>query len=143
MSIQTHDIQLLATVLDIPAAIQKATCPNAGGIDVFIGITRAESHPTAGNLLHLDYHAYDEMALAEMQKLADRAAEQWPITCLVLWHRIGIVPVGQASVVIVVACPHRQAAFAACRFLIDTLKEKVPIWKQEVFAHAAHWQGEH
>ena len=138
----TPNIQLLTTPLDPAAAIRAVTCPEAGGIDIFIGTTRSETHPQLGNLLHLDYHAYNEMALAQMQTLAKQAASRWPIARLVLWHRLGIVAVGDPSVIIAVSCPHRGDAFEACRFLIDTLKQSIPIWKKEVYTQTQRWQGE-
>jgi molybdopterin synthase catalytic subunit len=141
MSDERTDIRLFNGPLDAAAAIAFVTSPDAGGIDVFIGTTRSETHPQAGALTHLDYHAYDEMALKELHKLVRRAREQWPLHGIALWHRLGPVAVGEASVVIAVSCPHRADAFAACRFLIDTLKETVPIWKKEVYAGGEQWQA--
>jgi molybdopterin synthase catalytic subunit len=137
------DIRLLTTPLDPAAAIASISSPDAGGINVFLGTTRNEIHPTMGPLLHLDYHAYDEMALAELRKLADQAHAQWPIHKIAIHHRLGPVPIGQPSVIIAVSSPHRAESFAACRFLIDQLKQTVPIWKKEVYAHSAHWQSQH
>ena len=108
--------------------------PAAGGIDVFIGTTRAERHADGRELVALDYEAYPEMALSQMRELARRARERWPVVRLALLHRVGRVAVGQPSVVVAVACPHRGEAFEACRWLIDTLKAEVPIWKKEVWA---------
>jgi len=139
---EAPSIQFTRTPLDIAAALQAVNTPDAGGIDIFLGTTRAESHPDAGSLLRLDYDAYEEMALAQMHKLADRAHQRWPITRLVLWHRLGPVAVGEPSVIIAVSCPHRSEAFDACRFLIDELKKDVPIWKKEVYENQARWQGE-
>ena len=106
----------------------------AGGIDVFIGTTRAETHADGRELVALDYEAYPEMALSQMRDLARRARARWPVVRLALLHRVGRVAVGQPSVVVAVACPHRAEAFEACRWLIDTLKAEVPIWKKEVWA---------
>ena len=92
--------------------------------------------------MHLDYHAYEEMALKELRKLGEAAREKWSTTRMVIWHRLGPVAVGEASVVIAVSCPHRADAFAACRYVIDTLKEAVPIWKREVYAARERWQAE-
>ncbi len=82
----------------------------------------------------LVYEAYEPMALAELQRLADEAAGRWPVCRVVLAHRLGEVPVGEAAVFVGVACAHRAEAFDACRWLIDTLKEDVPIWKRETLA---------
>jgi len=136
------DIRLMDTPLDVAAAVAAVTCAEAGGIDLFLGTTRAEVHAQHGKLVALEYHAYPEMALAEMRKIADQAAKQWPVTRLVIWHRLGAVPVGGASVLIAIACPHRGEAFAACRFVIDELKKSVPLWKKELYTQESRWQGE-
>ena len=104
----------------------------AGGIDVFIGTTRqwtGEQETTA-----LSYECYEGMALNVMKALAKEAEAQWPILKVALWHRLGPVPIAEASVIIGVATPHRAEAFTACRFLIDRLKQDVPIWKREHYA---------
>jgi molybdopterin synthase catalytic subunit len=108
--------------------------PAAGGIDVFLGTTRAEMNDRGQALLSLDYEAYYDMALRQLQSLAQRARERWPIIKLALLHRTGPVGLGEPSVVIAVATPHRSEAFEACRFLIDELKRDVAIWKKEVWA---------
>lgn len=105
-----------------------------GGISIFLGTTRAERRSDGTNLLALDYDAYHEMAIEQMNKLASEASSRWPIESMTLMHRIGRVEVGQASVLICVACPHRNQSFEACRFLIDELKKSVAIWKKEVWA---------
>lgn len=134
------DIRLFDAPLNAADAVTAVTCPQAGGIDLFLGTTRAETHPQLGELIALDYHAYPEMALTEMRRIADRAASQWPITRMVIWHRLGMVPVGESSVLIAVSCPHRGDAFEACRFVIDELKKTVPLWKKERFARDTRWQ---
>jgi molybdopterin synthase catalytic subunit len=85
-------------------------------------------------LVALDYQAYHEMARRQLADLAAEARRLWPIRKLALIHRVGRVPVGEPSVVIAVSCPHRGEAFDACRWLIDTLKKDVAIWKKEVWA---------
>ena len=127
-------IELTVAPLDTAAAVRAVTDPGAGGIDVFLGTTRAEISPVGVPLAALDYEAYPEMALAQMRDLARRARERWPIQRLALLHRIGRVAVGEPSVLIAVACPHRAEAFDACRFLIDALKREVAVWKKEVWA---------
>jgi len=136
------DIQLTTAPLNPLALIAFVTVPQAGGIDLFIGTTRAETHPTLGQLQHLDYAAYHEMAVKELTKLVQHAREKWSTTKVALHHRLGPVPIGEASIIIAVSCPHRADAFAACRYLIDSLKETVPIWKKEVYARSARWQAE-
>ena len=140
------DICLTRQPLDSAAAVARVTCPEAGGVALFLGTTRAEASPEkegaiSGALVSLDYHAYDEMAVRQIRQLAAAAGERWPVQRVVVWHRIGEVHVGEPSVIIAVSCPHRGEAFAACQYLIDALKKSVPIWKQEVYQRAARWQG--
>ena len=89
--------------------------------------------------LYLDYEAYEEMALEQMEELAQRALEQFQVREVALVHRLGRLEIGETSVLIVVVSPHRGAAFDACRWLIDTLKRSVPIWKKEHFEDGAVW----
>jgi molybdopterin synthase catalytic subunit len=131
----TDLVGVVADPLDAGAIVALVTDPAAGGIDVFLGTTRAERHPQTGaELLALDYEAYREMAERQLSDLAAEARRRWPICRLAVVHRVGRVPVGQPSVVIAVSTPHRAEAFEACRWLIDTLKRDVAIWKQEVWA---------
>ena len=126
-------IELLDTPLQTEAAVRFVTSPTAGGIDVFLGTTRAETSKDGRTLLALDYEAYPEMAVEQLRRLAERARSQWPIEKLAILHRIGRVGIGEPSVVIAVATPHRAESFAACKFIIDQLKVDVPIWKKEIW----------
>ncbi|MCC5876623.1 MAG: molybdenum cofactor biosynthesis protein MoaE [Candidatus Sumerlaeia bacterium] len=100
----------------------------AGALVTFSGIVRArEGERTIG---HLDYEHYDGMAQQEMEKLVALAREKWPLRRVALVHRTGEVAVGEASVIVAVSAGHRKESFAAARYLIDALKESVPIWKQ-------------
>jgi len=111
--------------------------PGCGGIDVFIGTVR---DVTKGKrVIRLEFEAYDKMAIREMQKLADAVMEKWPVQRVAIHHRTGVLEVGEVPVIIAVAAAHRDAAFDACRFLIDTLKKTVPIWKKEVFEDGEVW----
>lgn len=118
--------------LDVAAAVAFLQTPRAGGIDVFLGTTRQWTG--AAETVQLAYEAYAPMALRVMGNLVETARQQWPVLKAVLWHRFGVVPVAEASVLIGVATPHRAEAFAACRYLIDALKQDVPIWKREHYA---------
>ncbi|PTQ99878.1 molybdopterin synthase subunit MoaE [Mucilaginibacter yixingensis] len=123
--------------LDINACIAHVMAPDCGGIDVFIGTVR---NATKGRpVLRLEFEAYEPMALSEMKRLADRALQQWPVQRIAIHHRVGTLEVGEVPVIIAVAAAHRDAAFEACRFLIDTLKQTVPIWKKEVFEDGEVW----
>ena len=126
-------VELHADPLDASAALAFVVTPAAGGIDVFLGTTRAETHADGRRLVALDYEAYAEMALKVMRDLAARARARWPVVRLAILHRTGRVGLGEPSVVIAVSTPHRADAFEACRWLIDALKAEVPVWKQEVW----------
>ena len=115
----------LATVF---AQVQSETC---GATVLFVGSTRKFTHGL--ETTQLNYDCYRELALKEMEQLESEAKETWPIERCIIVHRIGLVPLGTASVAVAVATPHRNEAFAAAQWLIDTLKVRVPIWKQE------HW----
>ncbi len=135
------DIQISSSPLNISACIEKVSSPESGGIDVFIGKIR---NVTADKkVLRLEYEAYESMALKEMHKIADEALRKWPVENIVIHHRTGVLQIGEAAVVIAVAAPHRDAAFEACRFAIDTLKETVPIWKKEIFEDGEVWVAAH
>ena len=133
------DIALTRDPLDTAAAAARVTSSEAGGVAIFLGVTRAEKGP-AGDLVSLDYHAYDEMAVKELKKLVDLSRARWPVRDAIIWHRLGQVRVGEASVIVAVSCRHRQAAFEACAWLMDELKKLVPIWKREIFQNAAQWK---
>jgi molybdopterin synthase catalytic subunit len=135
------EISLVRGALDVNAAAQRVMSPEAGGIAVFLGTTRAEKAPDgSGSLVALDYHSYDEMAIKELRKLAEAARQRWPICRAVIVHRLGPVRVEEASVVVAVSTPHRQEAFAACAWLMDELKKTVPIWKKEIYEEGTRWQ---
>jgi molybdopterin synthase catalytic subunit len=108
-----------------------------GAAVVFEGIVRNQTR--GRRTLYLDYEAYEEMALSEMEKLAEQALKQFAVRDLALVHRLGRLKIGETSVLVVVASAHRAAAFDACRWLIDTLKRTVPIWKKEYFEDGAVW----
>jgi molybdopterin synthase catalytic subunit len=108
-----------------------------GASVVFDGIVR--NNTRGRRTLYLVYEAYEEMALKQMEMLAHEACEQFPIRDVLLVHRLGKLEVGETSVLIAVASAHRAAAFDACRWLIDTLKKTVPIWKKEHFEDGAVW----
>ena len=108
-----------------------------GAVVVFEGVVRDNSR--GRKTLYLDYEAYESMALNEMQRLSQAALERFAIRDVRLVHRLGRVVIGETSVLIVVAAAHRAAAFEACRWLIDSLKKTVPIWKKEYFEDGAVW----
>ena len=109
----------------------------AGAICTFTGVVRDNSR--GRSVTHLDYEAYAEMATAQMRKIGDEIAEQWPEARVAMAHRTGSLEIGEASVVVSVSCPHRAEAIAACKWGIDRLKESVPIWKKEHAADGTYW----
>jgi MoaE-MoaD fusion protein len=111
--------------------------PEDGAAVVFEGIVR--NHTRGRRTLYLDYEAYEEMALKQMEELAARALAEYKIRDVAVVHRLGRLEIGETSVLIAVASAHRAAAFEACRWLIDTLKRTVPIWKKEHFEDGAVW----
>ena len=130
---QNDWIELTAEPLDAGSVVAFVTAVEAGGIAVFLGTTRLENSPTGQPLAALDYDAYDDMARKQMQELSSRARAKWPIERLAILHRTGRVNVGDPSVIIGVSTGHRGEAFDACRWIIDTLKAEVAIWKKEVW----------
>jgi MoaE-MoaD fusion protein len=111
--------------------------PEDGAVAIFDGIVR--NHSRGRQTLYLDYTAYELMALRQMEQLAQQALTRFAIRDLRIVHRLGRLQIGESSVYIAVASAHRAAAFDACRWLIDTLKTTVPIWKREFFADGAVW----
>jgi MoaE-MoaD fusion protein len=111
--------------------------PEDGACVVFEGVVRNQTR--GRRTLFLDYEAYEEMALKQMRELSSRAIEEFEIRDVAIVHRVGRLEIGETSVLIVVASAHRAAAFDACRWLIDTLKKRIPIWKREHFEDGAVW----
>lgn len=135
------DIQLLDTDLDPQWCTDWVSTPEAGGITVFVGTVRNQT--SGKKVLRLEFEAYEKMAISEMRKIAEQAAERWPVKKIAIHHRQGILHAGDIAVVIAVATPHRKAAFEACEYAIDTLKQTVPIWKKEIFEDGEVWVAAH
>ncbi len=124
-------IELTDLPIDPQTVLAAVASPAAGAVVLFLGTTREF---TAGRqTVYLDYECYPEMARKKMQELTDEAAQRWSLVGCAIIHRLGRVALGETSVAIAVSSPHRQVAFEAGQWLIDTLKQVVPIWKQE------HW----
>ena len=124
-------IQLTNQPIDSTALLAKASRPEAGAVVLFLGTTRELTD--GRQTVALDYEAYDEMAEKKLAELEAEARRRWPLVECIIVHRLGRVPLAEASVAIVVSTPHRADAFAAGQWLIDSLKHDVPIWKRE------HW----
>lgn len=139
-------VQLLATPLSLDRCIAAVGGAGMGGIVTFSGMVRRNSYTPDGerraiDVDHLEYEAYGAMAVREMTRLCEAIEVEVPGSRLAVEHRVGRLAVGELAVVIAAAAPHRAEAFAACRLLIDRLKERVPIWKKEVSDDGEEWIG--
>lgn len=128
--------------LDCSQAYQELSHPESGGVCVFIGSVRQSTKDQAVDALF--FEAYNEMAIREMNNIADEAFKKWNLNSIVLKHVTGKKAVQEPVVLVGASSPHRDDCFAACRFLIDTLKAKVPIWKKEFFTDSDEvWVTQH
>ena len=128
-------VRLVREPIDV-AALAGAS-PADGAVCLFVGVVRNENQGRA--VLRLEYEAYEEMALPLLEEIAAETGRLYPVTDVRLVHRLGRLEIGEASVAVAVSSPHRAEAFAACRFAIDTLKARVPIWKKELYADGSAW----
>jgi molybdopterin synthase catalytic subunit len=125
--------------LSLDRVVDEVRSDEAGAIATFTGTTRIQSR--GRTVTHLDYEAYEGMAENVMAEIADGLRARYELTAIAIHHRIGRVGIGDTSVVIAVSAPHRQDALAACRDAIDELKERVPLWKKEVYEGGEEWIG--
>ena len=125
-------IEITEQPIDHAALTDRVRSNQAGAVCSFLGTVREMTGDRRTD--SLDYEAYPEMALKKLAELEAQARARWPIVDLAIVHRVGRLDLGEVSVVVAVSCPHRQQAFESCQWLIDTLKEVVPIWKKEVWA---------
>lgn len=130
-------IKITEKPIDIQKVIDTASSLGAGAVNVFIGTVRNTAHEK--NVVWLEYEAYESMAVAEIRKIIDEASKRWPLQGWAVSHRIGTLRPGEVAVAIAVSSPHRKDSFEACQFIIDTLKEKAPIWKKEIFEDGEEW----
>jgi molybdopterin synthase catalytic subunit len=135
------DIQLLHTPLQSETCIAHVESVDAGGLAVFIGTVRRKTQQKT--VIRLEFEGYEPMAIAEMRKIAETTVQKFGTIHFSMHHRIGVLYPGEIAVVIAVSTAHRAAAFDACRYAIDTLKETVPIWKKEVFEDGSVWVAAH
>ena len=135
------DIKILTGPIDTAACIATAADAECGGLVIFTGTVRNKTK--AKKVIRLEYECYQSMALKEMKKIAADAVRLNGIKNIIIHHRMGILHIGDSAVVIAVSAPHREAAFDACRYAIDTLKKTVPIWKKEVFEDGEVWVSAH
>lgn len=122
-------VSLVTNPIDSQSVLAQVVSPQAGAVVLFLGTTREWTGER--RTLWLEYECYGEMAQRKLEELEAEARRRWPVVECAIVHRLGRVDLGEASVAVAVSCPHRRAAFEAGQWLIDTLKEVVPIWKQE------------
>jgi molybdopterin synthase catalytic subunit len=134
-------IALTDTPIDVPAVLAAVEGPGEGGVVLFLG--RVRDSARGRTVERLDYEAYGDMALDELRALAAEARAGHGASRVALVHRTGTLAIGELAVAVAVAAPHRKEAFAACAWLIDTLKQRVPIWKREWYADGSQWIAEH
>ncbi len=135
------DIQLLETPLSVDACRGFVVSDEAGAVVEFVGTVRR--HTKGKTVVRLEFEAYEAMALSEMRKIAEKTLAEYAVLRISIHHRTGVLDIGEIPVVIAVSAAHRAAAFVACQYCIDTLKQTVPIWKKEVFDSGEVWVAAH
>jgi molybdopterin synthase catalytic subunit len=132
-------VYLTPKPLDLGVLLSQVQSPTRGGVASFLGTVR--DHHGGRKVLRLDYSAYEPMAEAECARVVAEAESRWQVA-VALRHRIGTLQIGDAAVAVAVAAAHRDEAFVACRYVIEEVKRRVPIWKREVFADGSvEWVG--
>ena len=135
-------IYLTDQPIDVAAVLASVQDDGAGAVNTFIGTVRNQS--TGRRVVRLDYEAYDAMAVHQMRRVAEQAQEKWPMLRQVaITHRKGRLDIGDVAVVVAVSTPHRADSFAACQYIIDTIKQVVPIWKKEEYEDGSVWVAAH
>lgn len=131
--------ELTAATLDVEKILAKVGSPDCGAISLFLGTTR--DHFEGRRVAKLSYEAYAPMAKREMLRICDALRRQWNVKNVALVHRLGEVPVGEASVLIAISSEHRQEAQAAVKYAMDEVKGRVPVWKKEIYEDGdAEWK---
>jgi molybdopterin synthase catalytic subunit len=123
--------------LDVADLLAEVQSPERGGTSVFLGTVRSD-----GDVTGIDYSAYEPMADEEIERILSEAHARWPGSRVMLQHRLGLIPAGAASIAIAAAAAHRDEAFSACRYVIEEVKKRLPIWKKELRGDgSATWVG--
>jgi molybdopterin synthase catalytic subunit len=134
-------IEITNQPIDVQKVIQAALQQEAGAINTFIGTVRNQT--TGKKVLRLEYEAYEPMAVSEIQKIINNANDVWQLLGWAVSHRVGLLLPGEIAVAVSVSTAHRKASFEACQFIIDSLKQTVPIWKREFFEDGDQWVSAH
>jgi molybdopterin synthase catalytic subunit len=137
MAVMAAPTAITTTPLDADALVRALDVTGIGAVTTFIGLVR--DHNLGRRVLHLEYEAYEPLALRGLDLIVQEAAERWPSARLAIHHRIGRLEIGEASVAIAAASPHRADAFSASRYAIERIKQIVPIWKHEYFEGGDVW----
>jgi len=135
------EVKILSTPLQVEVCTKFVQDDGAGGIAVFVGTVR--NHTKGKTVRCLEFEAYESMAISEMKKIAETIQDNWKTYKICMHHRVGSLGIQDIAVIIAVSCAHRKAAFEACQYAIDTLKETVPIWKKEIFEDGEEWVSAH
>jgi molybdopterin synthase catalytic subunit len=134
-------IEITDQPIDVLKVIEAASLNEAGAINTFIGTVRNQT--SGKKVLRLEYEAYEPMAISEIRKIVDQANDTWKVLGYAVSHRVGVLNSGEIAVVVAVSTAHRKASFEACQFIIDSLKQTVPIWKREFFEDGDQWVSAH
>ena len=135
------DIQIKDTPLNQDECLKAVADDGAGGTVVFVGTVRNQTK--GKKVVRLEFEAFEPMAIKEMRKIAEAITDKWNALHVSVHHRVGALDIQGIAVIIAVSTPHRKAAFEACEYAIDTLKETVPIWKKEIFEDGEVWVAAH
>ena len=133
--------QFKAEKLVLESCLDFISVPEAGGQCLFIGNVRINNNNK--QVKALEYEGYSAMALKEMYRIGEEAMKKWPLCRIAIHHRYGILSIGDTAVIIAVSSKHRLESFEACQFIIDTLKQRVPIWKKEIYEDGNEWLSAH
>ena len=129
--------QVTPSPLDVSGTAAAVSSSGCGAVATFVGLVR--DHNAGRRVLYLDYECYEPLAIKAFERIGAEAREQWPAIRLAIVHRVGTLQIGEASVAIAAASPHRADAFAACRYAIERIKQIAPIWKREYFEGGDVW----
>jgi len=133
-------VEITEERINVDRVTSLVTHPSCGAVSVFIGTTR--DNFDGKKVKQLEYECYDPMAKKEMKKICDQIRAKWSVVNIAMVHRLGVVPVTEASVVVAVASPHRRECLQAVEYAIDTLKATVPIWKKEIYEDdSSEWKS--
>jgi len=135
------DLKILSSALDVEECTRNVQDDRAGGVAVFVGTVR--NHTQGKKVVRLEFEAFESMALKEMRKIADEIVDKYEAYHVCIHHRVGVLDIQEKAVIIALSSAHRKAAFEACQYAIDTLKQTVPIWKKEIFEDGEIWVAAH